>query len=92
MLPPFIILLFLGSGSKKGLLEVFPLAMLPPGKGKCWLVACSLRGDGVVPPTRLRKGLLEPKVRVEGDGWRSGGGGDVVSASDVGGDCVVEGG
>lgn len=42
-----------------------------PGKGKCWLVACSVRGDGDVPPMRLRKGLLEPNVKLEGEGCRS---------------------
>lgn len=60
-----------GSGSRKGFLDVELDPM--PGNGNCWLVVCSFRGEGEVPPMRLRKGLLEPNVKLEGEGWRSAG-------------------
>ena len=60
----------LGSGSRKGLLDI----LFSVGNGNCRFAACSLAGEGeLAPAARWRKGLLEPKVRLEGEGCRSTG-------------------
>lgn len=58
----------LSLGSRKGLLDML---LLGGGNGKSVCEAC---GEGDAALMRLRKGLLEEKLRPGGGGWRVPGG------------------